>query len=227
MRVEVRLTPSGPPVTSGATLVAVDVLRATSTLTCALAHGAARVLEAASVEEGFAIRDRNPGSLLCGERDGRIVPGFDLGNSPFEYPAERVSGRTLVFASTNGSQALRLGRTADRRVLAAFVNLEAAVAKMRDAARVVIVCAGKLGAFALEDAACAGLLVERLRAAGARVEGTAATLAARLAPRDADGVRALVEGSAHGLWLRSLGPEFARDVEFCAGLDTLDCAFEA
>lgn len=225
MRVQVRLTPSGPPLPAGATLVAVDVLRATSTLSQALAHGAARVLEAATVEEGFALRDRHPGSLLCGERDGRIVPGFDLGNSPFEYTPERVHGRTLVFASTNGSQALRLGAGA-RRVLAAFVNLEAAAARLRDAAHVVIVCAGKLGGFALEDAACAGLLVGRLHAGGARVDGAPAALAAQLAPRDAAGVRAVVEGSAHGLWLRSLGPEFARDVAFCAGLDTLDRAFE-
>ena len=225
MRVEVRLTPTGPPVSSPATLVAVDVLRATTTLTLAFVHGAARVVEAVSVDEGFALRGQHPDSLLCGERDGRIVPGFDLGNSPFEYTPQRVGGRTLVFASTNGSLALRLGRTANRRVLASFVNLEAAAAALRDAAHVVIVCSGKLGAFALEDAACAGALVHRLKAAGARVEGTAAAMVADLAPRDATAVRAVVEGSAQGLWLRSLGPEFARDVEYCATIDALDRAF--
>jgi len=227
MRIHVLLAPAGPlPGGSGVTAVVVDVLRATSTLTAALANGAARVIEAATVDEGFAVRDRNPGSLLCGERDGRIVAGFDLGNSPFEYPRERVAGRTLVFASTNGSQALRLAAGAKRRVLAAFVNLAAVAERVRGAREIAIVCAGKLGRFALEDAACAGLLVRRLRAHGGEPHGAAAALAERIAPSDPGSVRALVEGAAHALYLRSLGAEFARDVAFCARLDAIDQAFE-
>ncbi len=177
------------------------------------------------MDEGFALRDRNPGSLLCGEREGRIVEGFDLGNSPFEYTRERVAGRTLVFASTNGSQALRLAAGA-RRVLAAFVNLAAVVERVKSERELVIVCAGKEGRFALEDAACAGLLVRRLRGHGGRPEGANASLVERIAPSNADEVRTLVEGAAHALYLRSLGPEFVRDVAFCAQLDTIDRAFE-
>ena len=68
--------------------------------------------------------------------------------------------------------------------------------------------------------------MERLAARGARVAGAAAAFARRIAPRDAADVRALVQGAAHGRYLRSLGPEYARDVEFCAGLDTIAQAFE-
>jgi 2-phosphosulfolactate phosphatase len=164
--------------------------------------------------------------LLCGEREGRRIEGFDLGNSPFEYPVTAVSGRPLIFASTNGSLAMVAARHARRRILAAFVNLHAVVEGLHGESRIVIVCAGKLGGFALEDAACAGLLVERLIGLGVHVEGPGAELARRLAPHNGSEVRALVQGAAHGRYLRTLGPEFARDVEFCAGLDALDQAFE-
>ena len=204
----------------------VDVLRATTTLTVALGHGARAILPAASREEALAIRARTPGALLCGEREGRRIEGFDLGNSPFEYAVPVVSGRSLVFASTNGSLAMQAAARARRRLLAAFVNLEAAVRSLQSEDEVEIVCSGKLGGFALEDAACAGLLCERLATGGARLEGAAARLVVTLAPRNAEETRAVVQGCAHGRYLRELGPEFARDVEFCGGLDTLDRAFE-
>jgi 2-phosphosulfolactate phosphatase len=225
-RISVLLTPGGGSVPPQATAVVVDVLRATSVLTQARLHGARAVLAAGTPEEAMALRARHPGALLCGERAGRRIPGFDLGNSPFEYGYEIVGGRRLIFASTNGSQALLAAGRARRRVLGAFVNANAVLEAVVADERITIVCSGKLGGYALEDAAFAGWLVERLAARGARVEGAAAAFARRSAPRDAAGVRALVQGASHGRYLRSLGPEFARDVEFCAGLDTISQAFE-
>ncbi len=226
-RVSVLLAPrdAGPPPRAAA--VSVDVLRATTVLTVARLHGARQVFPAATREEALALARGTPGALLCGERDGRRIEGFDLGNSPFEYGFDVVSGRALVFASTNGSLALLRARRARRRVLAAFVNAGAVVEALRGEEEVAIVCAGKLGRFSLEDAALAGWLVERLVARGARGQGTAAEAARRIAPRDAGEVRALVQGSEHGRYLRSLGPAYAADVEFCAALDTIGQAFEA
>jgi len=226
-RVSVLLTPGGGTVSPRATAVVVDVLRATSVLTQARLHGARAILAAGTPEEALALRARHPGAVLCGERDGRRIAGFDLGNSPFEYGFETVGGRTLIFASTNGSQALLAAGRARRRVLGAFVNANAVLEAVAADEMVTVVCAGKLGGYALEDAAFAGWLVERLAARGARVAGAAAAFARRTAPRDAAEVRALVQGASHGRYLRSLGPEFARDVEFCAGLDTISQAFEA
>lgn len=224
-RVSVLLTPQGGTVPPRATAVVVDVLRATSVLTLARLHGARAILPAATPEEALALRARHPGALLCGERDGRRIAGFDLGNSPFEYGFETVGGRTLVFASTNGSQALLAARGARRRVLGAFVNASAVLETVAGDEEVAIVCSGKLGGYALEDAALAGWLVERLAARGARVAGAAAAFARRTAPRDAADVRAAVQGASHGRYLRSLGPGYARDVEFCAALDTIEQAF--
>jgi 2-phosphosulfolactate phosphatase len=206
--------------------VAIDVLRATTTLSVALANGAAGVVAAGTVEEGFALRRRHPDGLLCGERDGRIVPGFDLGNSPLEYTSERVKGRLLLFASTNGSQALRFSAGARRRLVGAFLNARAVTECVASADTVWLVAAGKLGQFALEDAACAGWIARDLAARGFTLDGEAARFAASLSPRDARGVRALLDGCSHGRYLRSLGGAFAADVGYCAQLDTLDRAFE-
>jgi len=225
-RVEVQLAPGTAPVPPGCTAVVVDVLRASTTLTCALAAGAARVIEAITPEAALAWRARLPDALLGGEREGRRIEGFDLGNSPAEYTESVVRGRTLVFASTNGSIALHHARRAARRVLGSFVNAEATRRHVRGASHVVIVCAGKLGRFALEDAAFAGWLARDLERDGARLEGAAAHLARALAPDDAAGIRAALEGSAHGRVLWGYGGEFRRDVARCAELDTIDRSFE-
>jgi 2-phosphosulfolactate phosphatase len=99
------------------------------------------------------------------------------------------------------------------------VALSACVEALADEPDVVLVCAGKLGRFALEDAACAGTIAGRLAARGARLDGEGARFAATLAVDDATQVRALVEGADHGRWLQGLGPAFAGDVAFCATLD--------
>jgi len=226
VRVKVHFSPPAAGIGSGACAVVIDVLRATSTLMVALAHGATRIIPVATPEEALALRARTPDALLCGEREGLRIAGFDLGNSPDEYGPAVVVGRPLIFASTNGSIALLAAARARRRILAAFVNLQAAADRLTGAVEVAIVAAGKLGRFAIEDAACAGLLCRRLRERGARLDGAAAALAGAIAPGDASEVRALVQGCAHGRYLRSMGPQFARDVELCAGLDTMDQAFE-
>jgi phosphosulfolactate phosphohydrolase-like enzyme len=223
--VRVDLAPAADAGGAGWTGVAIDVLRATTTLARALEHGAAAVLPCATVGEARAARAARPAALLCGERDGRRVEGFDLGNSPAEYDAATVAGRTLVFASTNGSLALRAIAGCRVRMIAAFVNATATADALAAHPRVRLVCAGKVGRFALEDAALAGWLARALAGRGARLEGGAARLAERLAPRDAAGVRALVQGSEHGRYLRSLGPAYAADLEECAALDVLDRAF--
>lgn len=200
--------------------VAIDVLRATSTLTVALGSGAGGVVPLARPEEALELRARDPRVLACGEREGHKVPGFDLGNSPSEYTADRVAGRTLAFASTNGSRALQSLAGCERIVLACFLNASAVVANLATASFVLIRCAGLQGAFALEDAACAGWLCAALARGGATLEGAASRAAAALAPRDAAEVRALVQGAAHGRTLRGLGAAFAADVDECARLDS-------
>jgi len=217
-----RPAPGSPP--AGAVAVVIDVLRATSTLSRAFEQGAARVIAAATVAEAFELKRRHPEALLCGEREGRPVPGFDLGNSPLEYGRDRVSGRTLVFASTNGSQALRLAAPASRTLLGAFVNASAVIERVAAEREVWLVASGKLGRTSLEDLACAGWLARALAGRGFRAASPEARLVETLAPADAGGVRRLVQGASQGRYLRFLGPSFAADVEFCATLDSIAVA---
>lgn len=226
-RVVVALVPgavnaAGP----GWTGVAVDVLRATSTLSRARANGAARIVPYAETAAALAHRDTEPGTLACGERDGRIVPGFDLGNSPFEYTPERVAGRTLAFASTNGSRAMLALAGCGRRLLGAFVTAHAVLAALADAPSITIACAGKLGEPSAEDTAFAGWLCARLAENGWTLANESATHAAATTPRTPAEIRDLVESCEHGRYLASLGQEFEADVRWCAGMDELDEAYE-
>ena len=155
-----------------------------------------------------------------------MIESFDLGNSPFEYSLTAVRGRTLVYASTNGSLAILAAAPARRRLLAAFVNAAAAVDRLQGERDVVIVCAGNLRGFALEDAALRRAPVRAIAPARCPTRGPSRAARAHPGPCDALQVRALVQGCSHGRYLRNLSEASARDVEFCAGLDTLDRAFE-
>ena len=210
---------------SGATALVVDVLRATTTLTCAFANGLAGVTACATIDEARAEHARDPETLLGGERDGVKIEGFDFGNSPAEYTAERVRGKRLVFVTTNGTAAIRRARGA-RRVLASFVNAAAAVDLAARATQVVIVCAGRLGRFSLEDAACAGLLASRLQQRGFEPAGAGSRVALELVPANASDVRRILDGSDHGRRLIRMGGEYALDVERCAALDSINRASE-
>lgn len=224
-RVRVALVPPAPDsLPADACAVAIDVLRATSSLTVARLNGAARVVPFATTSEAIAFRDRTPGTLACGEREGRIVEGFDLGNSPGEFTRERVGGKTLAFASTNGSRALLAASRCKRKFLGSFAALTSTVKAIENERDIWLVCAGKLGRFALEDAACAGTIVARLASQGAELANVEARLAARLACAGAAEAHAVVTGCDHGRWLATLGESFSADVEFCATVDAINSA---
>ena len=223
MKVDVRFTvpelDSGE--LNGATAVVVDVVRATTTLTAALAQGAGAVFPAESAEEAIRLLQSlgREDTLLCGERKGVRPEGYDLGNSPSEYTADVVKGKRLIMATTNGTRALRAVEDADRVVAAAFVNLGAVAKAIAGDERVLVVCAGRSDQFALEDAACAGALLLRLQDEGVVLEpGDGARSAMTLAgaqPLD----RAFLASTRAGRLLADV--ELADDLEWCARLDAL------
>jgi 2-phosphosulfolactate phosphatase len=166
MLVHVALTPAeflDAPLTECVAL-AVDVLRATTASVAACDAGCRRLVpmaDAAAAEALFA-RDGSD-TVLAGERGGEALAGFHLGNSPAEFTADRVGGRTVVLTTTNGTAAMLTAARAAAAGLAALTNVSAAARWAVDTGRdVTILCAGDNGAFSLEDAVCAGLLVARL-----------------------------------------------------------------
>jgi len=169
--------------------VILDILRASTTIVHALANGADCVIPTLSVEEaretaselqrsaerstpsppktqsssrdacGFA----PPSILLGGERDGILIDGFHLDNNPFAYTPDVVRGKTIVFTTTNGTQALHRAAMADRVLIGSFVNLQAIVDVLAEDQRPIhLVCAGTKGKITIEDALCAGAIVDRL-----------------------------------------------------------------
>jgi 2-phosphosulfolactate phosphatase len=157
------LAPAGALV--GGVAVAVDVLRATTTIVHALAAGCTEVRPVSEVEEARALADGMPAGrvVLGGERGGVAPPGFDLGNSPREYTCKKCRDVCVVLTTTNGTKAILRAAEAERVLIAAFVNYSAVCEQLRHDARPIhIVCAGTAGDVSLEDTLLAGALVDYL-----------------------------------------------------------------
>lgn len=147
---------------AGHTSVVIDVLRASTTITTALANGAEKVIPCLTVEEARQLAADRPGSLLGGERHCKRLPGFDFGNSPAEYTREKVDGKTIVFTTTNGTKAMTRCMGSARIVIGAIVNRTAVCEAIAGDERIDIICAGTNGAFSMDDAFGAGAIVDQL-----------------------------------------------------------------
>ncbi|NJD18915.1 MAG: 2-phosphosulfolactate phosphatase [Gemmatimonadetes bacterium] len=205
-----------PASVQGAVVVVVDVIRATTSMVEALASGARAIYPVASTEEAVRLatslgRDE---TLLCGERRSVKVEGFDLGNSPAEFAPEAVADRRLVMSTTNGTAALARVEEADRVLAAALTNLGAVAEAVRGHPHVVIVCAGRLGRFALDDALVAGHLLRRV--GGEREMNDGARAAWELSGVMAPGVESLAASEAGKAVIAS---GFGPDLEICAQVD--------
>ncbi len=199
------------------TCIVFDVLRATSTILAALTNGARAVWPVLTPAKALATRDKRlPDALLGGERGGLRLDGFDLGNSPREYTAERVGGRDIVTTTTNGTVALRACSTADTVLAAALANLEATAGWLRrhELGRVLLVCAGTGTDFALEDGLAAGGLALRLGASyNPGCDDATAAMMALYASHHRDLTGALA-CSTNGQRLVEIG--LGEDVAWCA-----------
>jgi 2-phosphosulfolactate phosphatase len=167
MRVDVFFTPAGltPAEVQGRAIFVIDILRATTTMCAALSHGAKAIIPVASTEEALRL-SQTIGStdvILAGEQNCLKIPGFQLGNSPLEMSEVTVRGKTIIVSTSNGTKALLACQGAQSVYPTAAVNLSAAAEKARELREsdqpVAIVCAGREGAFSLDDSYCAGRLV--------------------------------------------------------------------
>jgi 2-phosphosulfolactate phosphatase len=206
VRAHVAFTPE--EVLEAPVAVVVDVLRATSTIAQALASGYERVYCCREVDDALALRERLGEGLLGGERNATKIEGFDIGASPREVLEPQ--GTTLIYSTTNGTKAvLAAAASCGEVLLGSLLNLSAVARAVREDC--VIVCAGFQGRFALDDAYCAGRIVELL--------GGEVTDAAK-----ACGVLARAFPTAHeALLARTYGPPgLEEDIRFCAQEDTIE-----
>ena len=210
MRVHVAFTPA--EAASSSVGIVVDVLRATSTITQALATGYERVYCCGEIDQALALKERLGGALLGGERNAVRIEGFDVGASPREFLGERRA-TTVIFSTTNGTRAiLETAARSDHVLLGSLLNLDAVAAAARELGEeVTIVCAGFQGQFAIDDAYCAGRIVQLLDAEQSDA-AKAAEAIARAWPDAHDGLLARTYGP----------PGLEDDIAFCAQVSILD-----
>jgi 2-phosphosulfolactate phosphatase len=166
MKLDVAFVPVGltPQETQGRTVFVIDILRATTAMSAALAHGAKALIPVASTEEALRLAQTigSADVLLAGEKNSIRIPGFALGNSPLEMTEQVVKGKTIIVTTTNGTKALLAAQGAASVYLAAAANLTLAGERARETLEqhrdILILCAGREGQFGLDDAYCAGRL---------------------------------------------------------------------
>ena len=203
MKVHVAFTPD--EAASAPTGIVVDVIRATSTIAQALSSGYRRVLCVPEIEQARALRAELPDSVVGGERDAVRIEGFDVGASPREFLEPKAE--TLILSTTNGTRTIvTAAERCDEVLIGSLLNLAAVVRVATERGEdVAVICAGYKGAFAFDDAYCAGRLVQALE--GERTDAAvAAALLADAFPDPLDGINARTYGP----------PGLEEDIAFCA-----------
>lgn len=208
--INVALTPAS--IQPAPVAVVIDVLRASSTITEALAAGYRRIRCCRTIEQAEALRE--PGRVIAGERACIKPPGFELGNSPAAF--RRLRGQEVVLTTTNGCPAMfAAAAVCDRVLVGSLLNLEAILAELDGAGDVVLVCAGTDGAPAIEDTYLAGRISATL--GGARSDSARIAEAVAAAhPRPSTALRAGRGAAA------LLAAGLAADIDWCAQESVLD-----
>ena len=207
----------------GKTAVMIDVLRASSTIVTALANGAKGVIPVADMGAGSKISQSmdTENILLCGEKDGEKIEGYDLGNSPFEYTPELVNGKTIILNTTNGTKALMRASHARHITVGSFLNLGSVVEYLKHKERIILVCAGWRGRLSLEDLLCAGNIIYELTSG--ELPDTAfdgAKVAFGLYEKFGDDIEKTVQSSNHAHRLQDIVG--AEDLSYCSRVNVMD-----
>ena len=209
-------------------VVVIDVVRATTTIIEALANGARAIFPTESTEEAVRLASSlgREDSLLCGERKGEKIEGFDLGNSPAEFTREVVEDKKLVMSTTNGMRALGVAQEAARVLPCALTNLTAVATELASAELIAIVCAGQEDGFSLDDALCAGHLIQRIleHREDEELELNDASRAVRALAQAREPTRRFLSLAAAGKAVIEIGLE--DDLAICADLDRHDIVVE-
>lgn len=199
-------------------VVVVDVLRASSTMVTAFAHGLERVMPVAYVEGCLALQ--RLGYLSAGERDGAKVEGFNFGNSPYDVMNGELEGKSLAMTTTNGTLAIEKAKSAKKLLIGTFLNMSAVVEKLQTlSGPVLVVCAGWKGFINLEDTLFAGALVSKL-AGTHEVIGDSALAAKLMYESSKEDLYEVVSKASHAQRLKELSAE--KDMRYCLQIDEYD-----
>ncbi len=208
-------------------IVVIDVLRASTTITVALNNGAREIIPVGSIESAVKISGSLFGevTLRGGERNGKIIEGFNLGNSPLEYSETAVKGKSIIYCTTNGSVAMTKSRYARTLIVGSFVNLTKVTDFIKNENKdFLFICAGRinnLGNFGLEDAVCAGMIIENLlKSETPSCDLSDSAKAARAIYKSfGRSILKMLKNTEHGKYLVEIG--YADDLPICAAVDSV------
>lgn len=203
---------------SNSIVVIIDVFRATSTIATALYNGASRVIPVDSVDKCIQI-GKTTGGITAGERDGKIIPGLEHGNSPAEYPREFVEGKTLVLTTTNGTRLLHMAlqNGASEVVTGSFPNLSAICDHLAaEKKNVILGCSAWKDRFNLEDTLFAGAVIERIKK-HFTIHCDSSLMAESMYQLHKDDLKSFIRKTTHWHRLAQYGLE--KDLEYCVTPD--------
>ena len=148
-------------------VVVIDMLRATSVITTALANGAKQIFPILTVEEAFdkkkELLSKGEDILIGGERKALKINGFDFSNSPLEYTKDNVNEKTIILSTTNGTRAINLSLKADEIIIGSILNAKAVALELKKLNKdVVFINAGTNGEFSMDDFICSGYMINLL-----------------------------------------------------------------
>lgn len=226
MNVELYFTPVplGRTKLAGRTVVAIDVLRSSTSTCAALTAGAKGVIPVPGPGEAGELWTKIGGDMavLAGERDNVKIENFNLGNSPTEFTPETVGGKFVIMTTTNGTAVYHDAVGAELVICCGLVNISKVAQKAATAGHdMVIVCSGQEGGFSIEDTICAGMLIHLL-ATEWKVDlsvNDAGSLALLLFRSNKTAMKKTIEQGEHGRRLAEVG--FGGDVEIAAAVDSM------
>lgn len=206
------------------TVVVIDVLRASTSICAALKAGAKGVIPTKGQGEAVEMWTKigNNLAVLAGERGGKKIDDFQLGNSPAEFNVDSVGGKFVVMTTTNGTALFLKSSGANTVLCGGLVNISLLAERVAaDGSDVIIACSGSEGSFSMEDTLCGGLLIDRLETTFGKnlVLNDAGSLALLLYKTNQEKLSETIHQAEHGRFLVSIG--FAGDVETASSLDSI------
>jgi 2-phosphosulfolactate phosphatase len=199
----------------------VDILRATSTITTAIANGASFIIPVNTPSEAFSLYEKfNREPILGGEVDGKLIKGFHLGNSVTEYTESVVKNKPIIIRTTNGTRAVNLCSSAHYMVIGCFLNQSSCCRFLSKlGSDILIVCSGKEGKFGIEDVVFAGACVNTISRSVTSINKSDSAVAAEMLYQYCKSdILQMLRNSEHGRYLTDIG--LGDDLALCAQVDT-------
>lgn len=159
-------------------VVVIDVIRMSTSICTAFQYGAKSIRPLDSIEASLAYKGKE-NYLIAGERESLKLDGFDLGNSPFDFMSDMIKGKEIVITTTNGTEAIQVGKESNELIIASFINEVAVLNHLeRCHDNILLLCSGWNGKVNIEDTLLAGKIAyEILKRKDCTLNSDAVTMA--------------------------------------------------